>query len=241
VKGQFTSTTITFNGDESPTCPGQKTQIRLIDTPAIGDTDGSEQHSAEDKSKMDCIIHALGTVDELHGIVVLLKPYQSRLDLMVNFCLKSLLHYVHRNVAPNVAFGFIDSRNSSFRPGETYGLLAKILKDEPSFNLRLGRRSSFFFDVDGFKCLAAHSKGVDIYGGGNISNFQANWTNSASEVSRVLDHFEQYSLRKEKLSQTRHNIRILTKPMVSQLMCLWPGRPIPTNFIPGRCYANDQR
>ncbi|KAK6392320.1 hypothetical protein LTR65_003776 [Meristemomyces frigidus] len=102
------------------------TRVNLIDTPGIGDTRGSSQ----DKKNMDDVLEKLRSVRELHGVLILLKPNDSRLDVMFKFCLKELLTHLYRDAAKNMVFGFTNSRNTSFRPGETYNLLKHMLDDE---------------------------------------------------------------------------------------------------------------
>jgi hypothetical protein len=74
------------------------TIVRLIDTPGIGDTRGVDQ----DKENMANILSTLSCFGELHGILILLKPNNSRLNLMFRFCVKELLTHLHRDAARNM-------------------------------------------------------------------------------------------------------------------------------------------
>jgi GTP-binding protein EngB required for normal cell division len=161
------------------------TIVRVIDTPGIGDTRGA----AQDQINMSNIITSLGQFKELHGILVLLKSNSARLDIMFKFCLKERLIHFHRDAAKNIAFGFTNARNTSFRPGETYNLLAQMLKQDQSIGIHLSRRIAYCFDSESFRCLAAHSNGVDIHDMSDIQDYQISWEKSAKEAFRLLEHF----------------------------------------------------
>jgi GTPase SAR1 family protein len=100
--------------------------VRVIDTPGIGDTRGLQQ----DKKNMADILKVLPTYENLHGILILLKSNEARLDVMFSFCIKELLTHLHRNAVRNIVFGFTNTRNTSYNPGDTFkplqSLVAKV-------------------------------------------------------------------------------------------------------------------
>lgn len=59
--------------------------VRLIDTPGILYTAGIGQ----DEKNMADIIPTLRSYEELHGILILLKSNNSRLNIMFHFCVMS--------------------------------------------------------------------------------------------------------------------------------------------------------
>lgn len=61
--------------------------VRLIDTPGIGDTRGA----AKNRENLSDIVGVLRTYKRVHGILILLKPNEQRLDLMFKFCVQELL------------------------------------------------------------------------------------------------------------------------------------------------------
>lgn len=75
--------------------------VRLIDTPGIGDTRGPLQ----DKKNLENIIRTLSNYDVLHGIVILLKPNSSKLNVMFRFCIDELLTHLHKGAVKNIVFG----------------------------------------------------------------------------------------------------------------------------------------
>lgn len=61
--------------------PDGRTLIRFIDTPGIGDTRGEDQ----DKLNFENILQTINRYEQLHGIVILLKPNSARLTVMFRF------------------------------------------------------------------------------------------------------------------------------------------------------------
>ncbi|XP_055347684.1 uncharacterized protein LOC129594856 [Paramacrobiotus metropolitanus] len=98
--------------------------IRLIDTPGIGDTRGTEQ----DKKNFQFIMDHLSHYDSLHGICILLKPNNARLTVMFQFCIKELLSHLHRDACENIVFVFTNARSTFYRPGDTYQALYKLVE-----------------------------------------------------------------------------------------------------------------
>jgi GTPase SAR1 family protein len=134
---------------------GSKT-IRLIDTPGIGDTRGVQF----DKKNMADILATLNSYEELHGILILLKSNNARLNLTFEFCLKELLTHLHRTAVSNIAFGFTNTRISNYTPGDTFGPLETLLAQQPDVQLPLTMQTSYCFDSESFRYLAAYKQDV---------------------------------------------------------------------------------
>jgi len=134
---------------------GSKT-IRLIDTPGIGDTRGVQY----DKKNMADILATLNSYEELHGILILLKSNSARLTITFEFCVKELLTHLHRSAVNNIAFGFTNTRISNYTPGDTFGPLETLLAQQPEVQLSLTMQTSYCFDSESFRYLAAHKQGV---------------------------------------------------------------------------------
>lgn len=75
--------------DRRPLCNGQigHRLVRLMNTPGISDTRGASQ----DKENMADNLSVLRSYDKLHGILILLKSNDQKLDLMFRFCVQELL------------------------------------------------------------------------------------------------------------------------------------------------------
>jgi len=130
--------------------------IRLIDTPGIGDTRGVQY----DKKNMADILATLNSYDELHGILILLKSNSARLTITFEFCIKELLTHLHRSAVNNIAFGFTNTRISNYTPGDTFGPLETLLAQQSEVQLSLTMQTSYCFDSESFRYLAAYKQGV---------------------------------------------------------------------------------
>lgn len=191
--------------------------VRLIDTPGIGDTRGISY----DQKNMADILSTLSSYDELHGILILLKSNNARLTITFTFCVTELLTHLHRNAAKNMVFGFTNTRISNYTPGDTFGPLTTLLKKHSSAGLSLSFHTTYCFDSESFRYLAAYKNGISM---GNEEDFRRSWKHSRDEALRLLDHFRSRSPHIVKstisLNGTRQMISELTKPMaeISQLV-----------------------
>jgi GTPase SAR1 family protein len=199
-----------------PVTIGTRT-IRLIDTPGIGDTRGLDY----DRKNMADILSTLSNYDDLHGILILLKSNNSRLNITFRFCVKELLTHLHRSAAANMAFGFTNTRISNYTPGDTFKPLSALLAEHPDVGLGLSTGTTYCFDSESFRFLAAYKNGNEM---DNIQDFRRSWENSKLEANRLLDHFKSRIPHQTKstisLNSTRELISNLTKPMadISQLI-----------------------
>jgi hypothetical protein len=191
--------------------------IRLIDTPGIGDTRGI----AYDRKNMADILQTLSSYDELHGILILLKSNSARLTIGFIYCLKELLKHLHRSAAKNMVFGFTNTRISNYTPGDTYGPLKKLLGQHPDVGLSLTAHTTYCFDSESFRYLAAFKNDVFM---DNEEDFRRSWKHSREEALRLLKFFNlkpPHSVKSTiSLNGARELISELTKPMadISQLI-----------------------
>jgi GTPase SAR1 family protein len=190
--------------------------IRLIDTPGIGDKRGLEY----DRKNMADILSTLSSY-ELHGVLILLKSNNARLTVAFSFCVKELLTHLHRNAAKNMVFGFTNARISNYTPGDTFGPLETLLNDHPDVGLSLSTPTTYCFDSESFRYLAAYKSGITM---DNEEDFRRSWTHSRVETFRLLGHFKsrkpQLVRSTISLNGTRELISEMTKPMaeISQLI-----------------------
>ncbi|KXX76428.1 hypothetical protein MMYC01_200171 [Madurella mycetomatis] len=195
---------------------GAKT-IRLIDTPGVGDTRGPNA----DKKNMADILATINSYEELHGIIILLKSNNARLTVTFRFCIQELLTHLHRDALHNIAFGFTNTRISNYTPGDTFGPLKTLLEQHPDIQLPLNGDTTYCFDSESFRYLAARRNGVEME---NEDSFRRSWLHSSDEAQRLLNYFR--SRRPHlvtntiSLNGTRQLILGLTKPMaaISQLI-----------------------
>ncbi|GAB1318770.1 Putative aaa atpase domain containing protein [Madurella fahalii] len=207
---------------------GPKT-IRLIDTPGVGDTRGLQA----DKKNMADILATINSYEELHGILILLKSNNSRLTVTFRFCIQELLTHLHRDALHNIAFGFTNTRISNYTPGDTFGPLKTLLEQHPNIQLPLNGDTTYCFDSESFRYLAAKRQGVDME---NEDSFRRSWAHSNEETQRLIRYFRSRRphlvTNTVSLNGTRQLILGLTKPMadISQL--------IQQNIV--RCKAQEQ-
>lgn len=187
-----------------------KTRVRLIDTPGIGDTRGVEQ----DNSNMNDILTVLRTYNNLHGVLILLKPNAARLTVMFRFCIKQLLTHLHRNAANNIVFGFTNTRGSNYKPGDTFKPLNALLSEYKDVNMGLFENNVYCFDSESFRYLAAKKRGIDI---GHLEDNRRSWEYSVGECERLVKHCQGITPHQVRstinLNETRNTIHRLTEPM----------------------------
>lgn len=187
-----------------------KTVVRLIDTPGIGDTRGVEK----DRENMSNILAMLRNFDKLHGILFLLKSNSPRLTFMFRFVVEELLTHLHRDAANNMVFGFTNTRISNYTPGDTYKPLQTLLERHRNVGISLSVSTVYCFDSESFRFLAAQKAGVVME---NIQDFRSSWQHSGSEARRLLEYFRSlppHNVRSTlSLNHTRDLIMHLTKPM----------------------------
>ncbi|XXG95290.1 hypothetical protein Hte_001551 [Hypoxylon texense] len=187
------------------------TVVRLIDTPGVGDVRGIEA----DRKNLSSILQTLNRVSSLHGIVILLKPNTARLNLMFRFCVKELLTYLHRDAASNIVWGFTNTRQSNYMPGDSFQPLQRLLQEHQSLGLKISPETVFCFDSESFRCLAAKKQAEHMMP--NQDDFRQSWERSAEETHRLLDYFATLEPHLVKstlsLNRSREIISQLTMPI----------------------------
>lgn len=186
--------------------------IRLIDTPGIGDTEGTES----DKKNMADILCVLRSYKDIHGILILLKPNDQKLNLMFKFCIQELLTNLHRDAARNIAFGFTNTRGTNYKPGDTFGPLNELLSQhKDTVDIPLNQSHVYCFDSESFRFLAAQKTCNQTIG--NLDENRTSWDKSVEESRRLINYFQgltPHNVRSTvNLYETRYRIVNLTKPM----------------------------
>lgn len=160
---------------------GKKKQLRLIDTPGIGDTRGIDQ----DEINCDDILQKISRYDEIHAICILLKPNNARLTAQFEFCIKQLLSRLDKSATDNIIFVFTNSRSSFYRPGDTMPALQRLLqniKDQsPHVDIPLKKENTFCMDNEAFRFLMAMKE--VRFKEEEIAQFAKSW-----DVSREVCH-----------------------------------------------------
>lgn len=107
---------------------GGRITLQIIDTPGIGDPEGFNK----DKENFLNTMKHISTLKSINGICILLKPNNARLDLHFRYCFKELLVHLHKNAAPNIVFGFTNSRSNYLF---LFNFTLSVLKQTENFAL----------------------------------------------------------------------------------------------------------
>jgi septin family protein len=161
-----------------------RTYLRLIDTPGIGDTRGINQ----DVKNIDHILTYINNFTHLNAICLLLKPNASRLNIFFRSCLSQLLTYLTPIAYNNILFCFTNARATFYAPGDTGPLLRKMLHDE-NLNIPFEKGNTFCFDSESFRYLAARKRNI------NFDDYQKqectdSWNKSVTESLRLLNSIQ---------------------------------------------------
>lgn len=184
--------------------------VRLIDTPGIGDSRGVDA----DKQNMADVLSTLSGYDHVHGILILLKSNNARLTITFRYCVKELLTHLHHDAASNMAFGFTNTRISNYTPGDTFLPMQTLLDQHPDVGLKLHTPTTYCFDSESFRYLAASKRGVEMP---NKIDFDRSWERSREETLRLISRFQSLQPHEVKstlsLNGARQLISELTKPL----------------------------
>ncbi|CAG8588901.1 18299_t:CDS:2 [Racocetra persica] len=189
--------------------------IRLIDTPGIGDTRGIEY----DKKNFENILKNISQHDHLDGICILLKPNDSRLNIIFRFCIHELLSHLHKSAKDNIVFCFTNTRGTFFCPGDTLPVLKKQLQElerKSGIEMTICKNTSYCFDNDSFRFLAAIKNGVS-YSDKTKENYALSWENSVKESVRLLQYIIDRTPHKINdtisLNNARQTVMMLCEPL----------------------------
>jgi GTPase SAR1 family protein len=190
------------------------TKLCVIDTPGIGDTRGIEK----DRENLQNILTHLGHYEELHGIVILLKPNNARLTILFRFCLKELLTHLHRSARNNMFICFTNSRGSFYRPGDTMTALKSLLRENTESLLDLTSRDIVYcMDNEPIRYLMALKQGF-TFSDEEVASVESSWKKSAEELRRLIKWTK--TLKPHRTSETislnevRRCILALNRPLV---------------------------
>ncbi|EFO64994.1 Hypothetical protein GLP15_385 [Giardia lamblia P15] len=188
----------------------QETEIHLIDTPGIGDTRGYDY----DKANFNKIIEFVKDY-ELHGICMLLKPNNARLNVFFKFCVEELLVHLPAGAVKNIIFCFTNARSTFYKPGDTYVPLKKLLEDR-SIRIALVERTMYCFDNEAVRFLAARANGV-AFSPEDTNSFCESWKRASDELKRAISHLKiikpQSGKAIRQLEDVRKTITGLSIPM----------------------------
>ncbi|CAG8730084.1 23818_t:CDS:2, partial [Racocetra persica] len=189
--------------------------IKLIDTPGIGDTRGVDQ----DAKNFENILMHISYYPYLNGICILFKPNQSRMSLILKYCLHELLSHLPKSAKDNIFFCFTHSRGSSYHPGGTLFLLRKeldIFKETSNVEITFNKETIFCFDNESFQFLAQIKRGVK-FTKNDEEQFKKSWEKSVEESARLIEHIINRQPHKVKDTLSLNNSRQMVKILLNSL------------------------
>ncbi|KAI9204708.1 uncharacterized protein BJ171DRAFT_618833 [Polychytrium aggregatum] len=193
---------------------GDQVRCRIIDTPGMGDTRGIDQ----DKKNMDLIIKYIADYPEINGILMLLKPNNSRLTTWFRFCIKELLKSLHKDCVKNIIFMFTNARSTLYRPGDTMPALKKLLgevKRDSGVDIPVNKSNLFMVDNEAYRYLLA--RGKVHFTEDEESDFHNSWKKSSETCRQMLDTIagiESFETEKTVvLYEVRSQVLELCKPL----------------------------
>ncbi|CAF2089667.1 unnamed protein product [Rotaria magnacalcarata] len=160
--------------------------LRMIDTPGVGDTRGFEQ----DKRNFQEILTYIAQYEHLNGVCIMLKPNEERLTIHFRFCVNELLRHLPVDATENLIFIFTNARSTFFAPGNTKRLVEKMLKEHQTAHgvlVPFSRDNSFLFDSEPFRYLAIIKNGIEL-GEEQTASYVRSWDHSVKEYCRFVTH-----------------------------------------------------
>ncbi|RSL54596.1 hypothetical protein CEP54_009771 [Fusarium duplospermum] len=195
-------------------------RYRLFDTPGIGDTRGAK-HDNENIADM---MKTLSNYEDLHGILILLKSNSSRLNIMFKFCIKELLTHLHRSAVSNLVFGFTNTRVSEYTAGDTFRPLKNLLGEHSDLGLSLTTSTTYCFDSESFRYLAAYSQDITLP---NEEGMRNSWEHSKNETQRLVQYLQSRTPHNVNstlsMNGARRQVEQLMKPMSEISRCIAQG------------------
>ena len=163
--------------------------LRLIDTPGIGDTQGI----LEDIKNFENIMAHIAQYEYLNGLCILLKSSDERTTIMFRFCVKELLRHLHVHAKQNILFVLTNARATQFNPGPVTPILRRLLdnvKDRSNVEIPFNKGNTFLFDNEAFRFLALLKNGIEC-SASEIQDYSKSWKNTIEEFSRLIERVSQ--------------------------------------------------
>ena len=197
--------------------------VNIIDTPGMGDTRGIEQ----DQKNMQNILEFLTNYEDIHGIVILLRPNITRLTTNFQYCLQELLVHFNKSAAKNILFCFTHSRSTNFKQGDTKLRLQELLKrHENCSDISLNRDSMYYVDNEAFLFKVASQNGAD-FPESEHKLYEDSWIKSKEETHRLLRYISHLVPHRVKETIGFNKDRNVILDKVESLWII--RRDIPTN------------
>ena len=195
--------------------------LRIIDTPGMGDTRGLDQ----DDRNMQHILSYINHLPHLDAICILLKPNESRLNVVLRSYFNRLLTFLGPEAGQNIVFCFTNSRSTFFAPGNTGPLLRAMIKKQPTENVAFAKTNTFCFDSEAFRYLMGLQNQIN-FGAFEKQEYQKSWIASTAESHRFLQHICQTlkpypQNRWRSIEHFQNIIRQMARPLLESIRHLY--------------------
>jgi GTPase SAR1 family protein len=160
-----------------------QSKLRLIDTPGMGDARGLGQ----DDYNMQHILSFINNLSHLDAICILLKPNESRLNIVFRSYFTRLLGFLGENGRNNIIFCFTNTRQTSFAIGDTGPLLKQMLESHSIKDIPFKKTNTFCLDNESFRYLAARLNGIK-FDDDQKEEYKQSWITSVDESNRLLQY-----------------------------------------------------
>ncbi|CAF3794771.1 unnamed protein product [Rotaria sp. Silwood1] len=89
---------------------------------------------------MGHILSFITNLSHLNAVCILLKPNESRLNIVFRTYFTHLVEFLGENMRHNIIFCFTNTRSTFFTPGITAPLLKEVLANFPVTNIPLNKK-----------------------------------------------------------------------------------------------------
>lgn len=159
-----------------------RVNLRIIDTPGMGDTRGIQQDEINSENILSYISH----LEVLDAICFLFRPDISRCTIFFNYCITQIFSRLDKSATNNIIFVFTGTRGTNYGPGNTINILRKTVDDirnrPPHVEIPI-EKNVFFFENESFKYLAAMKQKIE-FKKELMEKLKESWKNSSSECWR---------------------------------------------------------
>ena len=198
-------------------------EITIIDTPGLSNT--NSVFSEQDSKNLDNIMRCLTNFQEIHAIILFLKPDESRSESPCPNIIKELLSRLHKSAANKIIFCFTHAIGSNYTGGDTLSVLKKSIKDYSSIKTD---KNMFFFDSESFRYLAAIRQNSALQSTKEEQRASENLDEGVRECKNLLSFIDQLAPHNIKetltIDDARKKIHLLNKPIGARIRNIYSNK-----------------
>lgn len=132
--------------------------IRLIDTPGMGDMRGIDH----DDKNCENILNYISNLHELHAVCLLFKLADTRIDVQIKYYMKQLFSRLDKSASRNIIFVFTNSKSSNISSDALNRLRNNVEEMRQNSNIEIPLDKNIFcFDNEALTYMAALRNNVE--------------------------------------------------------------------------------